>query len=267
MKKAVMIFVAAMLAISAYAQKKTVALGSVNSSSGVGSNWTALLRQSMMNSLSQSSRINLFDLNNLSNLSGSAQDRLVQLKEEYHVDYVITATITSLTSKYSPTSDGKPWYNATMEWTTTVTDTETGETVSVVPEKDYGFSSSSDEAYKKCFGLINAEMKSLLEECFPLTGTIQMIEESHPRKGAKTVFIDLGSDLGLEPADYMDVFQIRQMAGREIPTKIGTLRCKEVVAGDLSLCTVKKGGVEIQKGIDNEEKLVVKTRSRTLTEF
>jgi hypothetical protein len=267
MKKAFLIVLAAMMAISANAQKKTVALGKVDAASGVGNKWAAQLKQDMMSGLAKSARLNLFDESNLSNLSGSSQDRLVKMKEEYHVDYLITATITSLTHKYS-SKDGNSVYSATMEYTTTVTDTGTGEAISVVSEKDYGSSSkNSEEAYKNCFGLISAEMRSLVEECFPLEGSIQMVEESHPKKGAKTVFIDLGSALGLAPADYMDVYKIREMAGREIPTNIGTLRCKEVVAEDLSLCTVKKGGVEIQKALDNDEKLVVKTRKRSLTEF
>jgi hypothetical protein len=106
-------------------------------------------------------------------------------------------------------------------------------------------------------------MDNLVEACFPLTGTIQLIEESHPKKGARTVFVDLGSALGIASGDLMEVFKVREIAGREIPTKIGELRCKEVVAEDLSLCTVRNGGVEIQAAVDNEEKLIVKTRPGT----
>lgn len=262
MKKAFMILLAVMMTISVNAQKKTVALGKVNASSGISSSWATLLKQNMMEGLVKSPRINLFDLENLST-GGSGQDQLTRLKEEYHVDYLITATMTALSYKYSA-QNGKSSYSATMEYTTTVTDTETGETVKVMSEKHYGSSSkNADEAYRDCFGLIKRDMDNLVEACFPLTGTIQLIEESHPKKGARTVFVDLGSALGIASGDLMEVFKVREIAGREIPTKIGELRCKEVVAEDLSLCTVKSGGVEIQTAVDNEEKLIVKTRPGT----
>lgn len=268
MKRLFLILVTFAMTILGYAQKTTIAVGKIDRATSVSSNWASILKQSMMMGLGKSVRINLFDADNLSNLSGSSQDRLVQMKEEYHVDYLITATMTSLTYKYSTTKDGKPWYEATMEYTTTVTDAGNGETVKVSAEKHFGHSSkNSDAAYMDSFDLVSLDMKELIEECFPLVGTIQMVDESHAKKGAKTVFVDLGSDLGMEAGTYLDVFKIREMAGREIPTNIGTLRCKEVVAEDLSICTVKKGGVEIQKALDNEEKLIVKTRKSTLLEL
>ena len=267
MKKTLLVMALILSSFIVCAQKKTITLGKVHTSSGVSSYWADQLRQEMMTGLAQSSRFNFYDRSTL-DLYGDNKDRLAQLKEEYNIDYIITATITSLAYEFSRTKDGKPRYSAKMKYTVSVTATENGEAVHVFTHEHFGSSSkNSDDAYKDCFDLIGADMKTLIEESFPLVGTIQIIEESHPKKGAKSVYIDLGSAMGVDAGTYMDVFKIREIAGREVQTNIGTLRCKEVVAEDLSLCTVKKGGKEIQTAIENGEVLIVKTRPAGLLEL
>lgn len=54
----------------------------------------------------------------------------------------------------------------------------------------------------------------------------------------------------------------RQVAGRTSQKEIGELKVKNVEAGDLTLCEVKKGGEEIKKAIDAGQTVVIKSKEK-----
>ena len=58
----------------------------------------------------------------------------------------------------------------------------------------------------------------------------------------------------------LDVFEVKLIAGREAKTEIGSLRVEEVVAGDLSMCVVIKGGKEIMAAFRKGSEMRVLTK-------
>lgn len=103
-------------------------------------------------------------------------------------------------------------------------------------------------------------MKKLVNNQFRVSGEIKSIAETHPKKGAKTLYISIGSNDGVAAGNAFEVYKEVDIAGETISEKIGELKAKEIKSGTLTLCNVIKGGVEIQNAFDSGLKLTVTSR-------
>lgn len=260
MKKRLIVMLALLLSLSLSAQKKNLVVGQVGTVSGIDAKWADVLRSNILSGLSSSPRLVVVDGNTINGLSSNIAEATEQLKAN-GAEYLLTAQITSFIGKTETSKDGKVSYNTTLEYTTTVLNLSDGSTLCSLSEKHYGSSSDGyTEAYASAFGLIGSDMRSLVDKYFRIVGVIRTIAETHPKKGAKTLYISLGSDNGVAVGNIFEVFKEVDIAGETIAEKIGELKAKEIKSGTLTLCTVTKGGVNIQEAVDNQLTVTVVSR-------
>ena len=259
MKKTVILFITALLSLNLSAQKSTLLVGEVDYLSGIDSKWADKLRSEMISVLMASPRLTVIDGSTISGISYDTA-KAVEIAREKNADYFLTTQITAFTGK-KETKDGKTKYETTLEYSWTIINVADGSTKGSEKETHYGSSSTSyDEAYVNAFTLVSDDMKKLVNDQFRVSGEIKSIAETHPKKGAKTLYISVGSNDGVAAGNAFEVYKEVEIAGETISEKIGELKAKEIKSGSLTLCNVTKGGVEIQNAFDSGLKLTVTSR-------
>lgn len=259
MKKTVVLFIAALLSLNLSAQKSTLLVGEVDYLSGIDSKWAEKLRSEMISGLMSSPRLTVIDGSTISDMSYDTA-KAVEIAREKNAEYLLTAQITAFTGK-KETSDGETKYETTLEYTWMITNVADGSARGSKKETHYGSSSAGyNEAYVDAFTLVQDDMKKLVNNQFRVSGEIKSIAETHPKKGAKTLYISIGSNDGVAAGNAFEVYKEVDIAGETISEKIGELKAKEIKSGTLTLCNVIKGGVEIQNAFDSGLKLTVTSR-------
>ena len=265
-------------AISAFAQdndqnaKKGVCVDEFTFNSSIGTNWVTNLRNNVMEGLLKTGRLKIIDITTIKDLPTVKEDRLAKIRE-YGADVTVKGHYNSLDCK-SKTKDGKTHYETTSDFTLTLESTETGEIIGTQTFNESSYSGDTAEesitsALKDAIG----DMRKFVDNNFKMEAVIKALDQVHPKKGAKTVYISVGSDAGVRvggsiledplggTASMFDVFQEVQIANEPVAKKIGTLKAKEVMGANLTLCTVTKGGVEIQQAMEQNIKLIVVSRA------
>lgn len=263
MKKLATILLALVTTV-AYAQKETLVVGAVEGNSGVDSKYVTMLKSAVISGLNKVGRLNVVDGANIDNLSKQPSEAIAQLSKIEGVTSLITVKLENFTITTESTSDGKTKYSARMDYSYTITSVADGSIISTDKKTRYGSSlSNKDEAYSSSISLVESDMKGLVNKAFRLSGQIKALNETHPKKGARTVYVDLGSDDGITTGVIFEVFKKVEIAGEIISEKIAEIKVKEIKSGKLCLCTVSKGGTEIQDAYENEIPLIVVSRPTT----
>jgi hypothetical protein len=177
-------------------------------------------------------------------------------------------------------SDGKvtkvvkgryPYYKATITYTVKITNCENG---AVQGQETYSYSAGSYSRSKNCAEYSNAEEahKGIMNSCvkqddisililntFKAEGKIIQIDESDAKK-AKTVYISLGSEDGVEAKQVLEVYKEVDIAGELSRKLIGEVEVTEVLGASRCLAKVKKGGDVILQVMSAGGNLPVETR-------
>jgi len=223
------------------------------------------LRQEIIAGLIDTERLTILDASTISDLPESKNDRLVTLGE-MGIQYYIEGTLNSIDTKKSEIkgSDGKTktQYQATINYTLTIIDTSSGITKSSETYKDsYTIGSTEDEAMLKAIEYAKKRMKRFVDENFKVEAVIKAIDEVD-KKGVKTCYISVGSDLGITKGQIFEVFSKKEIAGEMINSKIGELKVEEVLSGTLTKCSVKNGGNVIKTCFEQKIVMTVVTRAK-----
>lgn len=267
--------------ISAFAQdndqnaKKGVCVDEFTFNSSIGTNWVTNLRNNVMEGILKTGRVQVIDITTLKDLPTEEQDRLAKIKE-LGVDVLLQGHYNSLDCQ-AKTKDGKTHYETASDFNLTLKNVETGEVISTQNFKNTWYSGeTSQESITSALKEAIDDMRKFIDNNFKMEAIIKDLDQVHPKKGAKTVYISVGSDAGVQVggggigtvlnagvsgATIFDVFQEVEIAKEKVNKKIGTLKAKEVMGANLTLCTVTKGGVEIQKAMEQNIKLIVVSRA------
>ena len=250
---------------SAMAQKNdkpTVCIDEFSYNTRIGSNWVTVLRSNVAKGLLQTGRLNVVDIRDMSEPADVESDFLKGLYDD-NIDVLVKGHFNSLVCK-SQRYDGVQMYEAGVDYTLTLVDTYTGNTIA-----SHTFQGTSSvgktEAESISKSLENAtviRMKKLVEDNFKVEALIKELDEIDPKKGAKTVYVTLGANDGIQAGQTFDVYQEIEVAGEVGSRLIGTAKAKEVLGGGITLCTISKGGIEIKNAFDKEQKLIVVTRAK-----
>lgn len=268
MKKILFTMLALLALTPVFAQKTSIMVGNVESPSGINSRWAQTLKNQIISGLAASQRLEVADANSFSGLSSNQAEAISQLRAA-GIDCYVTARIDSFTGK-TEYSNGKTWYKSTLGYSVIVINNTTGATLGTYNTTHYGSSTEgSDAAYADAFSLVTSDMKKLINRAFRISGEIKALQDVHPKKGVKTLYINVGSDVGVEAGNVLspmmfDVFKEVEIAGETIQEEIGSLKVKEVKSGNLSFCTVTKGGEAIQEAFEAGLKLSVVSRPPTI---
>ena len=276
MKKSILSVICLFAGIFVYAQKPVVLVDYFRHSSNVSDAGATALRNAVIEGVNLVNRVNLIDVDTESSLAIEAGRRNSELAMEdktarmgamktIGANYVITGTVSNMSADYTRPDSGDPYYNGNIVYALTVVDVSNG---TVVGTRNFTYSgitgnvgSSADDAIISTLGRVKLSMKNFVNEYFKLTGTVVVMNEAS-KKGdqAKSLYISLGSDAGVGKGQMLDVFEVKLIAGREAKTEIGSLRVEEVVAGDLSMCVVIKGGKEIMAAFRKGSEMRVLTK-------
>lgn len=171
-----------------------------------------------------------------------------------------------------------PYIKATLTYTIKITDCASG---TVQAQETYTMSDgmysilknkadyeSADEAHRgimrKC---VNQDQITLLIlNTFKAQGRIVQVDEGTP-KAAKTVYISLGSEDGIETKQVLEVYKEFDIAGEVSRKLIGEVMIVEVLGASRSLAKVKKGGEEIQQVLSAGGNLPVQSRDVKIKTF
>ena len=106
-------------------------------------------------------------------------------------------------------------------------------------------------------------MKGFVEESFPLVGSVEDIDAlSKNGKEVETLYVGLGSEDGLVKGLKLDVKLEQKIGKRTAQKTIGEIEVVEVSGDDIALCKVKKGGVEIKNALDQQQTVLVTSKSK-----
>ena len=259
MKKIVLIVALLLGMMPVFAQKNTIVLGKTSGNAGVNSQWVTKLKGSILEGLTSTGRIDVVDGATLGGLSDVTSEAMAQLKEagaRYYLEATLE-TITTGTDSY----DGKTMYKAKMEFVYQLYDTFTSTTLTNKKNIHYGSSSDEyDAAIADSFGLVDNDIVSMVNHVFRVSAEIKAVNETHPKKGIKSVYLGAGSSDGVTAGNIFEIFKVMDVAGELITEKIGEMKVVEVKSATLSLCNVTKGGKELQNALDNEIPIQVTSR-------
>lgn len=267
--------------ISAFAQdndqnaKKGVCVDEFTFNSSIGTNWVTNLRNNVMEGILKTGRVQVIDITTLKDLPTEEQDRLAKIKE-LGVDVLLQGHYNSLDCQ-AKTKDGKTHYETASDFNLTLKNVETGEVISTQNFKNTWYSGeTSQESITSALKEAIDDMRKFIDNNFKMEAIIKALDQVHPKKGARTVYITVGSDAGVQVggglldtalnagasgASIFDVYQEVKIVDQIATKQIGTLKAKEVMGANLTLCTVTKGGVEIQKAFEQNIKLIVVSRA------
>lgn len=245
-----------MISASAQDEKTAVCIGQFKNNSGKSEVLVKTLRSEIFDAINNKGRLTLVDLTTLGDMPSSKNEMLKALNEK-GIEYLIEGTLNAVSSKKAD-----QYYEAEVNYSLTIIDTETGVTKGTEAYKDtWSVGGSSDEAILKAMSRAKDHMPRFIDDYFKLEAFIKELDQVDGKKGVKTCYISIGSAQGIAKGQLFEVFAKMEVAGEKIDKKIGELRAKEVLSSTLTLCEVKSGGPDIQKNFENKIQLTVISRA------
>ncbi len=265
MKKIFSAAVLLLMMLTASAQDKpTVCVEDFKNNSGLKDLYAKQLHNVVVSGLSATTRVIIVQPSSYGKLPTDPIAYEDALKAE-GVNFILRGTLNDYNTgtTTSALDKNKTYATADVSYTLTLIDIETHQTVSSETEKGkYSSGSSASDALSKAIDGIADDMKKYVDRNFKLHATIKALDQIDPKKGAKTVYVTLGSAAGVQKGDILEVFATVNIAGEMAKKKIGEVKINEVMSATLSLCSVKNGGLEIQKAFEEGSKISVTSRPK-----
>lgn len=275
MKKALLTLFLSSVCSIAFAQKSVVIIDYFTNTASVDKSDASMLRSKVIDGINAINRVNLIDVESEATLALEASRRNSEMALEdktaragvmktLGANYAIYGSVSKMDADYK-TSDSGSYYVGNIAYSLTVINLENG---TVLGTKSFTYTgltgntgSSRNEAIVSTLNRVKQSMDNFVNEYFKLSGTIVEMKEAN-KKGdqAKSVYISLGSDSGMAKGQLLEVFEVKMIAGKEAEINVGNLKVDEVVAADLSDCSVTKGGKEIMTAFKAGSELRIKTR-------
>lgn len=174
--------------------------------------------------------------------------------------------------KYESRVKGRyPYIKATISYTVKITDCANG---SVQAQETYTISDGSYSTYnhKAEYETAEAAHLGIMRNCvnqdkftlmilntFKAQGKIIQIEDG-TAKAAKTVYINLGSEDGVQVKQILEVYKEIDIAGEISNKLVGEVEIVEILGASRCLAKVKKGGDVIQQVLSVSGNLPVQSR-------
>ncbi|NDV58101.1 hypothetical protein [Bacteroides sp. 519] len=177
--------------------------------------------------------------------------------------FLITGHVASITTSWVDGKDGKPgYYSAKASLTVKVINPNNG---TLIGTESFTASGTAKERQAAMAAACSAtfDMDDFVDNYFKIEGSIIEVNKSKKDK-AEEVYINVGSAHGVISNQKFTVYIAREVAGRVARKEVGRLNVKSVEGDDISLCKVNKGGEEILKAFNEENKIIVVSRKQTL---
>ena len=181
--------------------------------------------------------------------------------------YTLEGTITKMESatKYTTSTINKRReinsIEATVHVNFVVVDLRTDKAVTTFELERSGSSTyrpSIDDAMSKALKSITRSIKVKLNEIFPTYGNVTQIGEIKKNK-AESLFIDLGTDDGIESGNHFEVKKLTITNGKVVYKKVGKIKVTDDQGATASKCKVVSGGSKILTAIEEKCPLVIES--------
>ena len=222
------------------------------------------VQQAIVSGLVGTGRLTVVDAGTMADLPTVKNDRLLFLNDN-GIQWMVEGILNSVSSAHkSSTISGKTtyFYEGDVNYTLTLINTETGVTAISETYIESSTGDSSDEAIMRAANDAKGRMNRFVQENFKVEATIKALDEVDNKKGAKSCYISIGSDKGIEAGQIFEVFSQIEIAGEKVDKKIGEVKVQEVMSGTLSRCSVKNGGPAIKSAFENQQKITVRSRPK-----
>jgi hypothetical protein len=222
------------------------------------------LQQAIVSGLVGTGRLNVVDAGTMVDLPTVKNDRLIYLGDN-GIGWMVEGILNTVsTAKKSMNISGKTsyYYEGNINYTLTLINTETGLTTISETYTDSSTGDSETEAITAAINDAKKRMNRFVQNHFKVEATIKALDEVDAKKGVKTCYISIGSDMGVENGQIFEVFAQIQIAGENVDRKIGEVKVVEVVSGTMSRCSTKSGGPEIKGAFDKQQKITVRSRAK-----
>jgi PPE-repeat protein len=222
------------------------------------------VQQAIVSGLVGTGRLTVVDAGTMADLPTVKNDRLLFLNDN-GIQWMVEGILNSVSSAHkSSTISGKTtyYYEGDVNYTLTLINTETGVTAISETYIESSTGDSSDEAIRRAANDAKGRMNRFVQENFKVEATIKALDEVDNKKGAKSCYISIGSDKGIEAGQIFEVFSQIEIAGEKVDKKIGEVKVQEVMSGTLSRCSVKNGGPAIKSAFENQQKITVRSRPK-----
>ena len=222
------------------------------------------VQQAIVSGLVGTGRLTVVDAGTMADLPTVKNDRLLFLNDN-GIQWMVEGILNSVSSAHkSSTISGKTtyYYEGDVNYTLTLINTETGVTAISETYIESSTGDSSDEAIMRAANDAKGRMNRFVQENFKVEATIKALDEVDNKKGAKSCYISIGSDKGIEAGQIFEVFSQIEIAGEQVDKKIGEVKVQEVMSGTLSRCSVKNGGPAIKSAFENQQKITVRSRPK-----
>ncbi len=279
MKNIIIAAAMAMLSCSvSYAQdvtKQVVNVGNFSYASDFRADEAGIIRNNVIQSLQATKRVIVVDLNQQDAIKQEAErrkseaamgdNRDIEDITQLNADFILTGVLKSITETQGQQKswDGKTYtaWKANIEFTINLIDPATGATTNSYSYTSSASSTSnSEEARTNAINSCSGNLKRFIEEAFPVRGKILQMAEGDNKK-AKTVYINLGNDQGIQKGQKFIVYEVVDIAGEKSEKEIGTLTVNEVMSATRSLCKVNDGGQEISANLSAGKEMTLKSRA------
>lgn len=266
---------------SAFAQKDVVLVDYFKYSSSVDAAHVANLRTKVMAGIAETNRLQIVDIVTQSNMATEEERRKAEsamndetarnsIMQTLGAKYIITGDVTTMSCTKETDKDGNVTYYGNLTWTIKIIESSNGvikytKTFTHQSSGGFGLTQNTgigytyEEAILQTCNEVQKQMEKVVEEAFPIEGSLIKIETTKKNK-AETVYIDLGAAHGIEKGQDFDIFIEVDIAGELSRKNIGSLVAKEVLSANRTLCNVSKGGDLIVEADANGQKLIVVTR-------
>lgn len=274
MKRLMVIVILSMCILTgAQAQKnqKKVLLIDYFTSGNVNQAYAKMLRDAVIAGIQNTNRLSVVDVEMEPTLQleeGRRQDERAmgdpvarnQVMQMLGATYALTGNITRMEGVRMQLNDGSYYYDGQIAFDLKVVNVADG---SVKVSKSFSYAGlnaktgqTPNEAVINTTDYIKMSMQRFVNQNFKIENRILSIEKVN-KKGAETVYVDCGTDLGIAKGQLFDVFIEKEISGRKSRQNIGTLKAIEVQGEDLTLCRVTKGGDAIQEANLEMQELIV----------
>lgn len=158
-------------------------------------------------------------------------------------------------------------YIATIRYDLRLYDLQTGAAIMAENYSEVGVSNvNSNEARARAIQRAGDGVKMFVEKAFPIKGEIVAIADGNDKK-AKSVYVNLGTDMGITKGQKFVVYTLVDIAGEMSEKEVGKLSVTNVMSGSRSECKVNSGGDAILKALNSGDMLTIKTEANFLEKF
>lgn len=256
MLKKIFTIITVAVASSAFAQTTKPVLTVENFTGNVGPQAIEMLRNNVIAGVQQAGRVEVVDIKNETALkaeqarrereeamadAGRVDDMTALMSNAILKGNIDNLVVTQRESKNAKTGKITIYFAAEIKYTLSIINASNG---TLVVSKTFENTASADTqelAATECLSIKQKPLERFINNAYKVEGKILAIDEADAKK-VKTLYVNLGSNDGIQKGQKLEVFKEIDIAGEISKKLIGELKILEVMGASRSLCKVDKGG-------------------------